>query len=141
MLTKRSSFRTSDLISMKRRDFVLTVGGLGVASLSAYYLFYVRDVKYDPALASPQSLSTIWDRNTIELIGKQYRSDVPAENRERSLVRLLTADASTGQGIADPLYETTINDFKTGKTVLVDGWILSQTEARQCALASIAHAE
>jgi hypothetical protein len=28
-------------------------------------------------------------------------------------------------------------DFDTGRTVLVNGWVLSATEARQCALFSL----
>jgi hypothetical protein len=31
-------------------------------------------------------------------------------------------------------------DFKTGKTVTAGGWVLSVTEARQCALYSILNA-
>jgi hypothetical protein len=29
------------------------------------------------------------------------------------------------------------NDFKTGKIAVIKGWVLSLTEARQCALFSI----
>ncbi len=112
---------------MKRRDFVLSaVAGAGILSASAYYFF--DGVDYDSALAEPQSLSFIWDVKTINDIGNQYRAINPEESGQRSLVKLLRT-APTDEAVA--------NDFATGKTVIVDGWILSLTEARQCALASI----
>jgi hypothetical protein len=111
---------------MKRRDFVLSaIVGAGVISASAYYL--LSDVEYDASLANPQALSYIWDAKTINDIGNQYRTITPAESSQRSLVKLLNSTPSN---------ETIVNDFATGKTVVVDGWILSVTEARQCALAS-----
>jgi len=40
------------------------------------------------------------------------------------------------EGAVSHLEESIKNDFETGNTVIVDGWILSRTEARQCALLS-----
>ena len=111
---------------MKRREFILlTVAGVGVLSVSTYYFF--SDVEYDPALADPHALSFIWDGKAINDIGNQYRAAHPDESSQQSLVKLLKATSTD---------ETIANDFATGKTVIVDGWILSLTEARQCALAS-----
>ncbi len=113
---------------MKRRNFLL-IGAAGVAAISIpTYTYYFGDVTYDPLLAQPQSLSLIWETKEIQAIGKQYLKQTPDENRVRTLVNLLS-DASA-------LGNHPIEDFKSGKTVLVDGWILSETEARQCALAS-----
>lgn len=111
---------------MKRRNFILsTIAGAGVLSASAYYFF--SDVDYDPALAEPQSLAFIWDTETINSIGIQYRAMYPDESTQHSLVKLLDRT---------PTDEAITSDFATGKTVVVDGWLLSVTEARQCALAS-----
>lgn len=114
---------------MKRRDFILSVvGGAGVVSVSAYYLFGNAD--YDGLIAQPKSLSMIWDDDRLKAIGKMYREQVPNESSERVLVKLLN---EAGPG----LEEKVASDFKTRKTVVVDGWVLSETEARQCALASL----
>lgn len=111
---------------MKRRVFILSaVAGAGVLSASAYYFF--SDADYDPALADPQALSFIWDAKTIKDIGNQYRAINPDEASQRALVKLLNTT---------PDDQTIANEFATGKTVVIDGWILSLTEARQCALAS-----
>src|SRR5579871_3646803 len=112
---------------MKRSTFILsTVAGIGAVSASAYYFF--GDVEFDPALAKPQSLALIWDEETINNIGSQYRAKFPSEKSERSLVKLLNET---------PTEETITSDFKNGNIVIVDGWMLSTTEARQCALASV----
>jgi hypothetical protein len=111
---------------LKRSTFILsTVAGIGAVSASAYYFF--GGVDYDPELAKPQSLSLIWDAETINKIGSQYRTKFPSEDSERSLVKLLH-ETPTEASIA--------SDFENGDIVIVDGWILSATEARQCALAS-----
>ena len=115
---------------MKRRNFIL-LGAAGVAAVSIPTAFhFFGDVEYDKALADPQSLSLIWDTQTIISTGNKYRLQTPAENTERSLVKKLKADLLT-------LEEKIRKDFETGNTVIVDGWILSKTEARQCALFSI----
>lgn len=116
---------------MKRRNFIISAtASIGVISASAYYFF--RDVEYDPGLAEPQSLSLLWDAKTIRAIGSLYRKDFPSEKSERSLVKLLTPT---------PTEDTITSDFKKGRVVVIDGWILSVTEARQCALASAQQAE
>lgn len=90
----------------------------------------MSDVEYDAIMTEPQSLSLIWDVQKINAIGDQYRTNNPDEASARSLVKLLITVPSEKMG------ERITNDFETGETVLVDGWILSVTEARQCALAS-----
>ena len=109
---------------MKRRNFILAAAGIGAISASVYYFF--GDVEYDPELARPQSLSLIWDAKTIKDVGTKYRAQVSSEKSERSLVKLL----------GTPIQDTITTDFKNGNIVIIDGWILSVTEARQCALAS-----
>ncbi len=116
---------------MKRRDFIIsTIAGAGVASVSLYYFF--GDVNYDPTLADPRELSFILDAKTINDLGNQYRASNPDESTQRALIKLLN-NAPTDEIIA--------SDFATGNTVVVDGWLLSVTEARQCALASTIEAK
>lgn len=113
---------------MKRRDFVwAVVGGVGAVSVAAYFLF--DDVEYDPAIAQPRALSLILDDKGIQAIGEQYRKQVPDESSANTLAKIL-------KGAGSDVEDKIANDFKTGNTVIVDGWILSVTEARQCALSS-----
>ena len=123
---------------MNRRNFVL-LGASGIAAISIpTACTYFGDVEYDPLLAHPQALSLIWDNELIKTIGNKYRSQVPDEKNVRSLVNFLMEDISGNKPLhAEPLEQKIKTDFKTGKTVLVNGWVLSVSEARQCALYSL----
>src|SRR5258706_14732593 len=63
-------------------------------------------------------------------IGAHYRRLVPAENDR---LRLRAAILAPRMSIAAMVRR----DFETGRTVLVNGWVLAATEARQCALFSL----
>jgi hypothetical protein len=75
----------------------------------------------------------------VRQLGAHYRAATPSESTAEALraaharrpgVRLpFVPDKSTDKQIRD--------DFAAGRTVLVDGWVLSVTEARQCALYSL----
>jgi hypothetical protein len=132
------NYQAKNQLTMNRRNFII-IGAAGIAAVSiptAYY--FLRDIDYDKSLAEPRSLALIWDSQTIDAVGKQYLLQVPGEERERWLVKRLSADASDSGGLENSGLEEKIKkDFEAGNTVIVDGWILSRTEARQCALFSI----
>lgn len=119
---------------MKRRNFIL-LSATAIGASYWYLNYYHQD--YHSSIVEPESLSYIWDTETIITIGKYYRKQHPVEDSERSLIKLLHADTNDDIiGIA-ALKKGIKNDFEIGNTVMIDGWILSVTEARQCALFSI----
>ena len=71
-----------------------------------------------------------------------YRKQFPKEDDKTVLSKLLIGtDVSKDRSALEKLLNQHIfDDFKTGKTVTAAGWILSVTEARQCALYSILNA-
>ncbi len=118
---------------MERRNFVLLVsaGVVAVSIPAVNYLFYsVPD--YDTKLSIPQSLSLIWDDETIRTTGAHYLEKFPEENSERVLAKALFANSATQS--FEQLEAMTKADFVEGRTVIIDGWVLSKTEAQQCAL-------
>jgi len=120
---------------MKRRKFIfLTAAGFTLLALPACN--YING-EIDNSLADPQSLSLIWDKQTILDIGKKYRSQFPNDDSEQSLSKLLKGKTSNEKELIDDLKLRIKNDFQTSNTIVIDGWILSQTETRQCALYSI----
>lgn len=123
---------------MKRRDFVVLTG-LGAAGLAfSTWYFKFRVPEPESLLSEPELLSYIWDGATIRSIGEQYRALSIDEDDQKKLTDLLSVH------VTDDLEETAANfniqlatDYEDGRTLMIDGWILSLTEARQCALFSI----
>lgn len=93
----------------------------------------------DDPLEQPLLFSHIVDAKTIKEAGVAYRKATVSEDNKATLTQLLagtntSANKKTLQSLLD---KQVVQDFKSGKTVTVSGWVLSVTEARQCALFSI----
>ena len=128
---------------MKRRDFI-QFSAFATAATSFPLLHSCKPSINERALLQPVFLSRLFDETTIRDAGKAYLQKKPAENDDDKLIRLLAGNSS----IANSADEKTIHqfldekikhDFETGNTVLVKGWVLAVTEARQCALFSRVH--
>ncbi len=91
------------------------------------------------ALTQPELLEMLGPESVVE-IGTKYRAAVPTENAAPAL-RAAIAESERRRF---PLIwrrsieEQVRDDFADGRTIIVDGWVLSTTEARQCALYSLA---
>ena len=99
----------------------------------------------------PQLLDAL-GADTVREIGHAYRADVAAESTPEALEAALTIQSGHyGQGVRHLRYltpgsdpnigmtgeERVRADFAAGRVVVVRGWILSVTEARECALFSL----
>lgn len=99
----------------------------------------------DKALSVPEMLSHICNAKTIKEIGKAYGNKVPEEYNIKKIEDLLvsnsdnnTISAKSTPGEIHTFIDKNIHtDFESGKTVIVNGWVLSVTEARQAALLSL----
>ena len=130
---------------MLRRTFV-ELTSMAVAST---FLPFFGCSSPDPALqrklSLPTTLATINDPATIAEVGKAYMEQVPAENSPEHLIDqlMISSNGDAIQATADSLSlqkmmsEKVQADFDNGETVVVRGWVLSRTEARQCALFSL----
>jgi hypothetical protein len=85
-----------------------------------------------------------FDKDAIRDIGNAYRFKNTFESDVNKLKQLLLTDTSGKLynedekfAVREMLNKETKTDFETGRTVLVNGWILSLTEVRQCALYSL----
>ena len=130
---------------MKRRKFIL-LSGLSAAALSIPSIScHSRNHALDKTLAQPFLLSHICDAKTIQAIGTYYRLNTKAEGDRDQLVELLLTDTfdksvpeSSDTSFIQTLLDQKIHkDFKSGNTVTVKGFVISATEARQCALFSL----
>jgi hypothetical protein len=124
---------------MKRRNFIMLTAA-GVAALAVPSTLYYLEVSKEKTLAHPYSLSQIWDAETIRTIGMGYLTLVPAENDQKLISDILLSKIEDQSlSLHSSLAQKIKNDFETLQNVMIDGWILSVTEARQCALFSLTH--
>ena len=127
---------------MKRRKFIL-LSALGAAAVSVPSLYCAgTNAELDKTLSIPEMLSHLADAATVAETGKAYGAKVPGEYDKHTLEQLLTGNAWNTGNVSPSLMRDTLasgikNDFTNGKTVIVKGWVLSITEARQCALYSL----
>jgi hypothetical protein len=123
-------------MSLDRRQF-LKVSALGVVAAVA-----------DSGCARPDSnqiqypqLVTILGPERVRQLGARYRAMTPQESSEAAL----RAAISNGRGgihlpFGNSLDDQVAQDFTNDRTVVVDGWVLSVTEARQAALFALTRA-
>ena len=123
---------------MERRRFLGLIGGVAVATLGAACDGgWALDSR---ALARPDLLDAL-GADRVRALGVRYREMVTAERDAASLhdaiQRSLPLSARLSGNSSSQLARLVHDDFDAGRTVVVDGWILSATEARQCALFSL----
>lgn len=130
---------------MKRRKFIWIGSAvvLAVASVPAYQ-YYKKKSKFYNTLVTPNELSRFCDEGIIRDIGLSYRSMTPAENEKKKLKDLLlTGDdgkqtkESDNEAVFELIDKKIRKDFKEDKLQVIKGWVISTTEARQCALFSL----
>jgi hypothetical protein len=130
---------------MKRRKFIWIGSAvvLAVASVPAYQYYKKKSKFYNP-LVTPNELSRFCDEGIIRDIGLSYRNMTPAENEKKKLKDLLLtgddgkqAKESDNEAIFELINKKVRKDFKEDKLQVIKGWVISTTEARQCALFSL----
>ncbi len=126
---------------MKRRNFI-QLSAFAAAAISLPLLHSCSPSLTKQAMSQPLFLSRLFDENTIKETGKAYLKKASSENDEDKLVQLLAGNnniinSKDEKSIHQYLDKKIHDDFETGNTVLVKGWVLAVTEARQCALFSL----
>jgi len=123
---------------MKRRDFI-NLSVFTTAAISFPLLHSCKSTVNKNVISQPVFLSRLFDKETINEVGKLYLQKSPQENSEDKLVQLLAnnTNAADERAIHEYLDTAIRNDFEKGNTLTVKGWVLAITEARQCALFSL----
>jgi len=119
-------------MNLDRRRF-LQVTAIGVIAAVAEPA--CADDRSD-AIDHPQLLDLLGPERVREL-GTHYRAATPTENTAEALRAALSKRPSSLFPLPASRSSRIRDDFESGRTVLVDGWMLSVTEARQAALFSL----
>ena len=87
-------------------------------------------------------LSTLPNRASARAIGRVFLEERSEERSRDRLIRKILGDDRDGSALADPgalrvyLRDRIRRDFARSETIELDGWVLSLTEVRLCALAT-----
>ena len=126
---------------MKRKSFIISAATVAIGVPLAYY--YRNNHNYNP-LYTPALLSTFCSERTLKEIGVEYRKLVPQENEAQKLKNILLTEQSGKKirisdkdGIAKLINDKMQEEFINAKVLIINDWIISITEARQCALISL----
>ncbi|HMR29351.1 MAG TPA: hypothetical protein PKA13_01505 [Geminicoccaceae bacterium] len=93
--------------------------------------------------AAPSPLaSLVADRPAAHRLGRAYL-DVAAERRPQAIERALQERLAeighdgSAHGLGRAVGRAIADDFAASRTVLVEGWLLAETECRLCALTAL----
>ena len=133
---------STNLAQMKRRRFI----GIAATSAAAAAVPALarQEASVVATLARPRLLGIFHDERVVCDLGRRYRALVPAEDDLEALVQIIVAELpdnvpphASARTLGVHLDEQVQRDFASGATVTLHGWVLSLTEARQCALFSL----
>jgi hypothetical protein len=127
---------------MNRREFI-GIAATGAACTLHPALVGASELEPISVLANPRLLNVLRNERIVQILGERYRETVPGEDSVEALVEAIRSVVQSDAGThPDTPLETRVDeqvrrDFAAGRTVTLNGWILSLIEARQCALHSL----
>lgn len=129
---------------MRRKKFLL-ISAVAVAAIATPVIYFSRRPKErDKPLEQPWTLAQFCGEEEIRAIGTGYRANIPAEDKKERLIELLLSDdagkkisSTSNSAVSEWIDKKIAQEFKKEKTIVANGWVISVTEARQCALFSL----
>ncbi len=129
-------------VRVNRRTLLRVAGaGTGAAILAGAGLGFA--CRSRPESTAQRMTWAFGDRSYARSIGAKYLADRPSEGSVTLLTSLIEARIPRQAVVTCPATAVSVtsrvarDDFVAGRTVWVDGWLLSATEARLCALATL----
>lgn len=125
---------------MKRRPILmaLALAGLGAATRPFSALAALAPHE---GLHAGDLLQALSHRASAARVGQAYLGAYPEEAELERLVRqlesALASPPRSRRALRERLGATVRQDFADGRTVRVQGWVLSRTEARLCGVAAL----
>jgi hypothetical protein len=125
---------------MRRRQFLayLTVLGGGAGAL---LVLVHRDRRKRSVALQLETL--LGNEDGVAEIGRAYLRLEPTENEIQLLSDRIFSeirwDLLQSGGVREVIARRVREDFRQGRVVRLQGWVVSRTEARLCALVALAH--
>jgi hypothetical protein len=139
-----------DPVSVDRRRFLAAAAGIVILAMAprawaSRLLAGGRDASRPSA--GGRLVALFHHRRSARFIGREYLAQRPEEAGEELLVGLVTRGLGGGaeedlrsasqERLRRLLQARTRQDFAEGRIVRLEGWMISITEARLCALATV----
>ncbi len=126
---------------LRRREFLRGLSAAGIVGLAPLSWACRGGDTLQAALSE-----FFVDRSAAGIVGRVYLNDSPDERDPEKLVALIAGDSRAAwealsndrEALYGELRRRHRADFALGKVTSLDGWLLSLTEARLCALAGLA---
>jgi len=130
----------NELLRLIQRRSVLSAFIASLAAIAAPTFALRSDRRIDVRQLAGHELSNLLDGpGHIARLGKIYRHQTPNEDSINVLTERLLPSTSLSlpTDLTAFLAERVLQDFDRGNTIQIMGWVLSRTEARQCAIYSL----
>ena len=125
---------------MERRAFVRTTLSIAGVTVLAGGGAACGAPSIPPDGVNTPGLLASMGHERIVRIGRAYLAAVPAEHTPELLRTAIGKDLAPWPWSAPvAVNDRVVDDFAQRRTVQADGWMLSVTEARQCALYTLKH--
>jgi hypothetical protein len=123
----------------RRRSILLGLLTVALEALAGGLVTRLVPARNRRVGADPAPLDFFGDRNAAAAIGARYLASHPEDRDGGRILRemALTTRPRTRAELHERLCEQHARDFADDRTVVVDGWVLSRTEARLCALTAL----
>ena len=128
------------MVKLNRRHLLFTaIGAMSVLAARDFFLVYCRGVARNvPTFFAGLDLPK---RNAARQVGIRVAAAHPGRGAEAELSQVLEQRplllAASEESCPDTrlamVQQQCCEDFVAGRTLVVDGWVLSETEARLCA--------
>ena len=113
---------------------LVSIAGAAAVAVPLYYFWNEADPEDNPA-QYPVVLASFLDYDTLERLGEGYLKKFPDERGRDTILNALLKGKGIKRGNLESYLKKQIKqDYRQERIVQIDGWILSLTEARQCAL-------
>ena len=128
---------------MKRRNFI-AISATALVGISIPFACSSEDyTNIVSVMPKPLPLGKFCNEKELQKIGTNYIQLIPEENELSTIGRQIFRNEA-GQlvepnavAIEKLINEKMQNDFQADNTMMVDGWIISITEARVCGILSL----
>lgn len=132
----------SDDAQLSRREALKLALATAVLMLSSSQLPAAAALRRAERSLLPIQLTTLLsNRQSAAALGRAYLAAYPHEQQVAALLNQIATSAAArdtawpGQSLRDLLGQMLTDDFAADRVVILQGWVLSVTEARLCALA------